>query len=360
MSIAVSPSIGLRSVAGFLAALARLARLRFLFQSLMITGFGVALAFYATYRFSMLMYLLILGFGWSTHLMTHFCNEYFDLEADRANPAPTAWTGGSRVLVEGLLKPVVSISAAFVMLFISMFLIVLMRSLPAQLLAFAAVVLGWFYTAPPFRLNYHALGELTCSTVAYGLGPLLTGYLQAGYIPPVLWWCTGIVCALQVMRCLVMNLADLPGDRAVGKTTLAGILGPRIMTYSYITGQTVLYLGIVTLAVLGYLPLTVAMAQLAGVPVAVFVIRRLRADALSITASANAAAFWASQQLVFTTCLTTVALLVDTALHGRPLPVALLVVAAVCALVFAVWLVPAARAARITKPALSKPASASG
>lgn len=356
MSIAASPKLAPPPVADFLAAFVRLARLRFLFQSLMVTGFGVALAFYATSRFSIMMYLLTLGFAWSTHLMTHFCNEYFDLEADRANPAPTSWTGGSRVLVEGLLKPVVSISAAFVMLFISMFLIILMPSQLAQLLAFAIVVLSWFYTAPPFRLNYHALGEITCATVLYGLGPLLTGYLQAGYIPPVLWWCTGIVCALQFMRCLVMSLPDLPGDKAVGKNTLVGVLGARTMTYGYITGQAVVYLGIVTLAVLRYLPLTVAMAQLAGVPVAVFVIRRLRADALGTTTSANAAAFWASQQLVFTTCSTMVALLVDTALHGRPLPVALLVVAGVCASVFLVWLVPAARAARITEPALSKPA----
>ena len=34
-------------------------------------------------------------------LMTHYCNDYFDLAADLANPTPTHWSGGSRVLPAG-------------------------------------------------------------------------------------------------------------------------------------------------------------------------------------------------------------------------------------------------------------------
>ena len=38
-------------------------------------------------------------------LMTHYSNDYFDLAADQANPTPTHWSGGSRVLPEGWLAP---------------------------------------------------------------------------------------------------------------------------------------------------------------------------------------------------------------------------------------------------------------
>lgn len=104
------------TASGTLTAFLKLARVKFLFQSMMVTGFGVTLAVHTGGAFSLPWYLLTLGFAWSTHLMTHFCNEYFDLEADRANPSPTSWTGGSRTLVDGLLSPTVSLASAFVAL----------------------------------------------------------------------------------------------------------------------------------------------------------------------------------------------------------------------------------------------------
>ena len=36
----------------------------------------------------------------TAQLMTHYVGEYFDLAADRAHPAPSPFSGGSRVLVE--------------------------------------------------------------------------------------------------------------------------------------------------------------------------------------------------------------------------------------------------------------------
>src|SRR5262245_31255498 len=30
----------------------------------------------------------------ATQLMTHYCNDYFDFAADRANATPTRWSGG--------------------------------------------------------------------------------------------------------------------------------------------------------------------------------------------------------------------------------------------------------------------------
>src|SRR5262249_61400442 len=41
----------------------------------------------------------------AAQLMTHYANDFFDLEADRANRTPTAWSGGSRMLPTGALPP---------------------------------------------------------------------------------------------------------------------------------------------------------------------------------------------------------------------------------------------------------------
>ena len=48
-------------------------------------------------------------------LMTHYANDFFDLEADRANRTPTRWSGGSRVLPDGVLPPGVALGAALVL-----------------------------------------------------------------------------------------------------------------------------------------------------------------------------------------------------------------------------------------------------
>ncbi|GAA2920940.1 prenyltransferase [Streptomyces enissocaesilis] len=324
--------------AGSLAAFIKLARVKFLFQSMMVTGFGVTLAVHSTGAFSLRWYLLTLVFAWSTHLMTHFCNEYFDLEADRANLSPTAWTGGSRVLVDGLLQPAVSIGAAFALLFTSVVLTVVMPSLTARILATALMALAWFYTAPPLRLNYHALGEVTCAAVLYGMGPLLAAYLQAGQFSSLLLWGTGFVAALQVLRCLIMNLADIEGDARVGKKTLAGVLGPRRLAFTYAVGQLALYVGVVVLAARGQLPPTVALAQLAVAPVAIFVVRSLSSGAMADPAKANAVTFWSSMQLPLTTCLTMVGLLLDLSLNSRPAPMLWSSIVGATTLMFALWL----------------------
>ena len=145
---------GASAAPGTLAAFLQLARVKFLFQSMMVTGFGVTLGRSTRAGgFSLSWYLLTLGFAWSTHLMAHAANEYFDLEADRANSAPTSWTGGGRPWSTGCSAPV-SLASAFVTLFAGIALTAAMPTRATRLLAVALMALAWFYTAPPLRLNY--------------------------------------------------------------------------------------------------------------------------------------------------------------------------------------------------------------
>ena len=47
-------------------------------------------------------------------LTTHYSNEYFDLAADKANPTPTSWSGGSRVLAEDHLPARIALVTSLV------------------------------------------------------------------------------------------------------------------------------------------------------------------------------------------------------------------------------------------------------
>ena len=49
--------------------------------------------------------------------MTHLFNEYYDYESDCKNVKPSPWTGGSRVLVQGLLRPETALIAGLIFCF---------------------------------------------------------------------------------------------------------------------------------------------------------------------------------------------------------------------------------------------------
>ncbi|MEK8104579.1 prenyltransferase [Micromonospora sp. M12] len=163
--------------------LIRLGRPKFLLESVLMVTCGVAVTVYLGHPFLLGPWLAAQAFVTTTHLMTQYCNEYFDLEADSAHTGPTAWTGGSQVLAQGLLPASVSLAAAFVLLFLSIVQLAVMPTLAARLLCVGIVALAWFYTAPPIRLNYRALGEVTTGAVLILLCPALACLLQIGTLP---------------------------------------------------------------------------------------------------------------------------------------------------------------------------------
>src|SRR5262245_43455275 len=95
-----------------LRAFIKLGRPKFLVGGFVLYGLGAALAVAAGAPLDVGL------FAWgqlvvtAAQLMTHYANDFFDLEADRANRTPTAWSGGSRVLPDGLLPPRVALWAA--------------------------------------------------------------------------------------------------------------------------------------------------------------------------------------------------------------------------------------------------------
>ncbi|MFJ4794875.1 prenyltransferase [Kitasatospora purpeofusca] len=332
-------------------AFVRLGRPKFLVQSMMVVGLGVSMSVHDGHAFRPGWFVLTLAFAWCTHLMTHYCNEYFDLDADRANAAPTGWTGGSRVLVSGLLRPMVSLSAAFVLLFVSLGLIAVMPTTGTRVMAAAIAALSWFYTAPPLRLNYHALGEVACALVLYGLGPLLACALQSGSVTGADVVYAGVVCALQFLRMSVMNLADIEGDRRTGKHTLAVALDGPGLVRLYIAGQVAVGAGMLVLAGTGVVPAAGAIAVLATAPVAAWVSRRLLTGALRRPEKANAVTFLASMHMPVTACAITLSLLGSALNTGRGVPGGWLAVYGVTLTAFLVWLTGAVRSNVLRRPA---------
>ncbi|MET8090836.1 prenyltransferase [Micromonospora sp. NPDC005220] len=264
-----------RSPAADLALLVRLGRPKFLLESVLMVTCGVAVTVYLGHPFLIGPWLVAQAFVTTTHLMTQYCNEYFDLEADSAHTGPTAWTGGSQVLAQGLLPASISLAAAFVLLFLSVVQLAVMPTLAARLLCVAIVALAWFYTAPPIRLNYRALGEVTTGGVLILLCPALACLLQIGTLPPLLFAVTTPLFLVMTARMIVMNYCDRDSDRSVGKRTLPNTLGPRRAAWLFTALQATAYVLLVAVTAAGVLPLAVGVALLATAPWAVLLCQRL-------------------------------------------------------------------------------------
>ena len=94
-------------------AFVRLGRPLFLVGGFVFYGLGAAIAAYraraAARAIDWRRYVWGQVAITATHLMTHYCNDYFDFDADRANATPTRWSGGSRVLPAGELPRAVAL-----------------------------------------------------------------------------------------------------------------------------------------------------------------------------------------------------------------------------------------------------------
>jgi 1,4-dihydroxy-2-naphthoate octaprenyltransferase len=236
--------------------------------------------------------------------MTHYCNDYFDLAADVANPTPTHWSGGSRVLSEGWLAPraalwiAVGLGALAVILALVLALAV-RPGLRTFLLIGAALLLAWSYSAPPLRLHSRGLGELTTATLVTGMTPLVGFYLQMGRLGPEL---LGVIplCCMQFAMLLVFEFPDATGDALAGKRTLVVRLGGARAARLHGIALLAAYMVLPVLVRLG-LPATVAASVALTAPVAAWQAWRVLKGAWARPARWNSLGFWAIALLIGTT-----------------------------------------------------------
>jgi 1,4-dihydroxy-2-naphthoate polyprenyltransferase len=283
-----------------LMAFVRLGRPQFLLGGFVLYGLGGALAVAGGAAFDPWRY------GWgqlvvtATQLMTHYANDYFDLEADRANLTPTRWSGGSRVLPDGALAPEVALRASRALLVIAAVAASVMArrvGLGPLLLAAAMIGLAWGYSAPPLRLCARGLGELTTALVVTLLVPLLGYDLQAGVLAPPIFFAAALPCALQFAMLLAIEFPDAAGDAAVGKRTLVVRLGalPAARLYA---ATTLAAFGALPLLARAGLPARVAAAPVLLAPLAIWQSVRVARGAYGDSARWGSVAFWAVALLI--------------------------------------------------------------
>lgn len=238
----------------------------------------------------------------AAQLMNHYSNDYYDLDADLANSAATPWSGGSRVLAERRLGPLVALRAAqvFAGLAVALALAVSLGS-PAPWASLAVLLLGvglaWVYSGPPLYLHRRGLGEPVGALVIPGLTAIAGYVLQAGGVGLTPLLCAVPLCLLQFAMLVAVSVPDAAGDRAVGKRTLVVLAGERRAAAAYAAAVGLAYLSLPALAWAG-LPWPVALAPLGATPIAAWNVWGALRGRWGDARSWEGLGFWSIGQLV--------------------------------------------------------------
>jgi 1,4-dihydroxy-2-naphthoate octaprenyltransferase len=247
-----------------------LGRIKFLCYSPILYGLGATIATFHGEDFNIYYFFLGQITVWTTHMMTHFYNEYYDLDSDKINKNPSPWTGGSRILPKGILSPQISMRSALLTTIISFGLSLLMPSFNSQLICWVALILSWGYSAPPLAFCRRGMGELITAIVLNFLTPLLGFILQNGNLYPgrtnIFLLILLPLAIIEYVRMMVMNMPDRDCDAAVGKDTLIVKIGMNSSVQIYTIGILIAYLSLAFIYLYSDVPHVVILLTLSTAP----------------------------------------------------------------------------------------------
>lgn len=191
-------------------------------------GLGVATALQPSGTLALAPFWLGLACLFALEAATVFVNELVDWESDRHNRHAGPFTGGSRVLVDGLLTRHDLGIGTGVALAVSATLALLLPAGGAYLPLGLLAVLAIGYTAPPLKLCWRGLGEIDVAATHSVLVLLFGHMLQGGRLADPLPWAVGLPLFFSILPSITLSgIPDHDADRAAGKRTLAVLLGPR-------------------------------------------------------------------------------------------------------------------------------------
>jgi 1,4-dihydroxy-2-naphthoate octaprenyltransferase len=210
----------------------------------------------------------------AVQLMTHFINEYYDVERDRLVTTRTLFSGGSGVLPADRLEMRVAVWGAVVCAVVGT-AVTLTIGWPTALVYAIAIVIGYGYSTPPLRLMTRGLGEFIAGLTVALLTPLAGYGVAAGRLSASVLWLGLPLLATSLAFMITVEIPDYEADHATGKRNWvvrlgrdgAGQVHNGLLILSYLLLALVTVTGFVRqqAGVLLWLTLPLAMWQMGGV-----------------------------------------------------------------------------------------------
>ena len=212
--------------------------------------------------FDLVRFVLSLVGALFLQVAANLVNEYFDFRRG-ADAHKTA--GQGMIIKNAVLTPrdvlVGAVITVAIGVLIGLYLLSQSGS-PLFWIGLGGVLVVITYTAGPFPLAYHGLGEIA---VFIFMGPLMV--LGAYYVMAREFSWTPVIAALPLgfMVAAIMhanNVRDLDADRAVNKNTIAVRLGRDKARIAYLVWVAGAYVSVIALVLLGVMPVTTGLVLL--------------------------------------------------------------------------------------------------
>ena len=280
---------------GSVAAWIQAARLPFLTATFVPVLLGAVIGWCETSKFNWLTFgLSLIGIA-CIHVGTNMANDYYDFKSgnDVVNKFPTPFSGGSRVLVEKLLKPKAVMVAALLLFSVgSVIGLYLNWICPGNVILYlglTGVFLGFFYSATPISLCATGLGELATGAGFGTISVVGAYFVQARQLS---WTPVSASVPVMIFIALVLYINEFPdyqADQAVGKRTIVVRLGKARAIKIYVGLLIAAYLFILVAVILGIFPIYALITFLtAGIAFKALKVARKNFDKISELLPANA------------------------------------------------------------------------
>jgi 1,4-dihydroxy-2-naphthoate octaprenyltransferase len=251
-------TIASQSETGGLSTWIRELRAPFFTASVVPVVLGAAVAWYYHGSFSLWIFLLALAVTVCLHAGTNVVNDYFDYKSgcDLVNKEYIPmFSGGSRLLVDGVLRPrsVYLFAMGFFTLgIVSSLVLYFVRGWIVLGIVALGAITGYTYTK---HLATRGIGEIS---VGIDFGPIAvlgSYFVQTGIIDLNPIWAS-IPVGLLIANILWINeVPDIKADARVGKKTLVARMGERKAIRSFKVILALPYFVVVLGAILNLLPL---------------------------------------------------------------------------------------------------------
>jgi 1,4-dihydroxy-2-naphthoate octaprenyltransferase len=263
-----------------LLAFARMSRVHFLMGGFLLYALGALVARYQGYDIDFGVYAIGQLFVTGLQLMTHYLNEYWDVDTDRLNQSRTPFSGGSGLVADGTIKRESVFTAAVACLAVAsgaaIWLAIEYQVGPAVWALMLLIFLGaYFYSSPPLTLVNTGFGELAASIVVAGLVPALGHLLQTELPSLQVVLATAPLVVYHFAMLLAFEFPDFLSDEAAGKTTLLVRLGRRRGAALH-NATLLLAMALAVAATFIGLPAQVALAVVISSPLALLQIVNVR------------------------------------------------------------------------------------
>lgn len=206
-----------------------------------IVGTGVAVAYGSAYWWRALLAGVV---AVAMQVGVNYANDY----SDGVRGADVARVGPVRLVASGLASPQAvkrAALAAFAVAGVAGLALAAVAGWWLVAVGLACVAAAWSYTGGPKPYGYAGLGEASVFAFFGLVATVGTAYVQTGRVTGLEVLAALPVGLMAVALLVVNNLRDIPGDKAVGKKTLAVRMGARATRRFY----ACCVLGAVTLVV---------------------------------------------------------------------------------------------------------------